>query len=206
MQSLEDILLRESIQEATDLLTFELHLTEWERLQLNISPPNMVINDDAGVYASYNVITDTYTFSREAIRNPLAVGEEVAHRIRLTLNSEARNHLLSPDIELEDYVNAVNFEEYFGRYGALIYANHQGQSDANRLWTRINYDVIELSTEPFDTLIHIFGYQKAEEDFNNQTIGKLGFNRNSLYSLYYDSNIEISQLRISPQIQYPKAA
>ena len=166
--SLESIL-EERIQEAEGLLASKLELSDNEKAALSKTKPKIIIEDKLGIYAGYNILNNVYIFSKNAINNFIAIGEEVAHSIRLRLNSAARNYLLNPfnraKENIKDYIKAINLEEYFGRYGALVYANHKGQTNHNSLWSRISNHFVESFSKSFDYITHFFGYKKAEKDY-----------------------------------------
>ncbi|MBI2139913.1 hypothetical protein HYU14_03240 [Candidatus Woesearchaeota archaeon] len=148
----------------------------------------MVTGEEEGVAASYNFGTEGnrsrnfIRLSKDAVYNALAVGEEVAHSIRLRLNKATRDYFLNPlnrvKEKAKEYIQRINLEEYFGRLGALWYAEHKGQKQYASLWSRLKGYTIELIKKPIEFLTHYFGYKKAEEDFKTKDIKKF---RKSLY-------------------------
>ncbi len=174
--SLEAIL-KERIEESEEILASKLELNQKEKEILGKKKPKIIIDDNAGVYAAYDFFNNIYIFSNDAVNNALAIGEEVAHSIRLRLNDVARKYLLDPSNQLKekmsDYIRRINLEEYFGRLGALVYANHKGQNKYNSLWSRIKNFTIELLAAPFEYMTHFLGYRQAEEDFKETGHAKL---------------------------------
>ena len=184
MPTLEETVLHERIEEAEGFLASKLELTHEQRQKLNNSRPKIVINDNLGIHAGYDILNNVYLFSRAAISNFLAVGEEVAHSIRLRLNSAARDYLLNPAnnlaVNAKEYIQSINMEEYFARYGALLYSNFKGHVRGNLLWSRIKDAAVHSFTKTFDYISHFFGYRKAERDY--AAFGASKFNKNALYT------------------------
>src|SRR3989338_2461521 len=184
-------LLKMHLADAEDSLASLLDLTEEEKKVLDENKSNVVIDNDAGVYAAYDVFTNTYIFSEKAVRDNVAVGEEVAHSIRMRLNKSARENILHPVVgkngdksDISDYVKFLNAEEYFARYFALIYANSKGQANCNNLWSKFENNRFSGFTATFEYVTHFLGYGRAEDDYNHK--GSKGFGR----PLLYDDNYE----------------
>ena len=190
-----EAILEERIREAESVLVSNLQLNDEQKSILNKNKPKIYIIDNSWVDAAYNFLDNAYIFSRDAINTFFAIGEEVAHSIRLRLNKVAKDYFLQPFSKLkeniEEYIERVNLEEYFGRYGALIYANYKGQKKHNSLWSKIEDYIIKSFVAPFEYITHFFGYRKAEADY--AISGNIRFKK-ALYST------NISQLGI-PRLQ-----
>lgn len=183
MPSLEERVLTERIAEAEGFLASKLELSDEQRQVLAAERPGIVIDDSLGIHAGYDIGNNVYLFSRGAVNNFLAIGEEVAHSIRLRLNSAARDYLLNPMNRMannaKEYIRGLNMEEYFARYGALLYANFKGQSGGNSLWSRISGAAVHSFNRSFEYISHFFGYRKAEKDYAR--LGEAGFNQQALF-------------------------
>lgn len=193
-----EAILQKHIDEAEGIQSSVLNLDGIEKGILTNNKARIQIIDNPLIYAAYNFLDNNYVFSKKAVndlldfirsgykhtknsaRVLLAIGEEVAHSIKLRLNKSARDYLLKPIISIKDYIERINLEEYFGRLGALLYANYKGITKSNYLWSRIRNYTIEIITKPFEFFSHYFGYKKAEEDF--QKYGNSAFNKNALYN------------------------
>ena len=127
------------------------------------------VADDLGYYAALEFSDKgnfSYAFSPEAVFDQAALGEEVGHYFSLFLRPKERMNLLSSKAGTDAYVKAAALEEYIGRYFALIWLNHNGIKEYNRLWSEIRDNKIILhNVEHSDAKAHYMGYVQAERDF-----------------------------------------
>ena len=198
MPNLEEIL-RKNIVTARNFLVSQLDLTPEQIKRLKVNEPEIILEDKLEGYAAFAFSTDNkyaFVFRPEAVNDPLAVAEEVAHSIRLILNEEARRKLFHTNKDTEENVALVGLEEYFGRYGALMYLNHLKIAEYNKLWSQIAGGRVTLyTTQPADAKSHFLGYVQAEIDFKR--LGIQGF-KDALFAC------DTSVLKDAYQLDLPK--
>lgn len=196
--SLEEIL-HSNLLDVKKYYLENLDLDIGQKAILNTFEPKVIIDPNLNGYAQLEFSwKNNYVlrFRPEAVNDLLAVAEEYGHYLRLALNAEARFRLIHAAKETQEYLEFVALEEYFARYAALMYVNHKGVKDNNKLWSQIaNNRITLLTKKPDDLLSHFLGYTAAEEDY--AAYGSKGLK----FAL---KNNDVSKVRYTPIEKMPK--
>lgn len=200
MQSLEDIL-NQNLTEIRDFYVGFLKLSPFQVQEIEKYGPKISINPNLEYHAALafsNQDEYLFEFRPEAVEDPLAKAEEVAHYFSLILNPEAKEKLFNAKKDSEEYIAAAAQQEYVARILALEYLKHKGITGFNTVWSEFRHDrIILLANKPSDALSHFAGYSEAERDFNEEA----GYEKliSTLYGNDTKRFIKISE-KLKPQI------
>ncbi|GEM_PF-1909249 len=146
--------LQERISDARSILIPKFSITPQEQAMLH--EPGIELWDGR---TQYTLKSNQIQFNRKDLENPLAIGEETAHYIHLSLNPLT----IDRQTDLFDVLPLLVARELVGRYGALVYMSVKGISIDT--WKRTE-GLPDSSSEWLDYLSHSIGYERAYKLFD----------------------------------------